>query len=92
MLAEAQKLLKRKQPPKISAPDMLAGIETRNRKILLYDIQKGQMFPMPGGSIQKAVKEKSKKDVRVKAKAGTSYKYIKTKYITNTLQQITNSQ
>lgn len=71
MLTEAQKLLKRKQPPKISAPDMLAGIETRNRKILLYDIQKGQMFPMPGGSIQKAVKEKSKKDVRVKAKAGT---------------------
>ena len=33
-----------------------------------------------------------KPDYIFKAKAGTSYKYIKTKYITNTLQQITNSQ
>ena len=34
----------------------------------------------------------NKPDYIFKAKAGTAYKYIKTKYITNTLQQITNSQ
>ena len=69
-LGIAQELLKRKQPPKISAPDMLEGIESKNKALFSYGIQRGKMFPMPGGSIQKAVKEKSKKDVRVKAKAG----------------------
>ena len=69
-LSIAQDLLKRKQPPKISAPDMLSRIESKNRKLYFQNIQQGPMFGIPGGSgnvIKQAVRKKSKKDVGAKA-------------------------
>ena len=81
-LSLAKELLKKKKPPKISAPDMLAGIESRNRKLLISDLQKGPMYPIPGGSISRAVRKKAKETVG--AKTGKfvvcpSKKEIKTK-------------
>ena len=43
-LSIAQELLKKKKPPKISAPDMLSGVESRNRKLRISDLQKGPMI------------------------------------------------
>ena len=65
-LSLAKELLKKKKPPKISAPDMLAGIESRNRKLLISDLQKGPMYPIPGGSISRAIRKKAKETVGAK--------------------------
>ena len=60
-LSLAQELLK-----KISAPDMLSGVESRNRKLRISDLQKGPMYPIPGGSISRAVRKKAKETVGAK--------------------------
>ena len=68
-LGLAQELLKKKKLPKISAPDMLAGVESRNRSLFVKGQREGPMFELPGGSgnvIKAAVKKKSKKDVGAK--------------------------
>lgn len=65
-LSLAQELLKKKKLPKISAPDMLSGVESRNRKLRISDLQKGPMYPIPGGSISRAVRKKAKETVGAK--------------------------
>ena len=65
-LSIAKELLKKKKLPKISAPDMLSGVESRNRKLRISDLQKGPMYPIPGGSISRAVRKKAKETVGAK--------------------------
>ena len=70
----ARELLKRKKPPTISAPDLLSGIEKRQRKLRSADIKKGPMYPMDFNDISAAVRKQAKQSVLLKGKKGTIVK------------------
>ena len=69
----AKELLKRKKPPTISAPDLLSGIEKRQRKLRTADIKRGPMYPMDFLDISAAVRKQAKDSVILKGRKGKIY-------------------